>query len=85
MLIYVDADWQDQRPPAPSYFRILHLGKVLQDDDTLAREFSASSSVLTITELFLSRSQVRNIYTFCRHATLYHRTPVHPCRCATVG
>ncbi|VDC07439.1 unnamed protein product [Peniophora sp. CBMAI 1063] len=30
-------DWQDQRPPAPSYFRILHLGKVLQDDDTLSR------------------------------------------------
>lgn len=34
-------DWQDQRPPAPSYFRILHLGKVLQDDDTLSREFPA--------------------------------------------
>ncbi|KZV68331.1 hypothetical protein PENSPDRAFT_653259 [Peniophora sp. CONT] len=30
-------DWQDQRPPAPSYFRILHLGKVLQDDDTLSQ------------------------------------------------
>ncbi|KAH9015853.1 ubiquitin-related domain-containing protein [Lactarius hengduanensis] len=28
-------DWQDERPPAPSYLRILHLGKILQDDDTL--------------------------------------------------
>ena len=30
-------DWQDERPPAPSYLRILHLGKILQDDDTLLR------------------------------------------------
>lgn len=28
-------DWQDERPPAPSYLRILYLGKMLQDDDTL--------------------------------------------------
>ncbi|EMD30990.1 hypothetical protein CERSUDRAFT_100789 [Gelatoporia subvermispora B] len=28
-------DWQDERPPAPSYLRILYLGKILQDDDTL--------------------------------------------------
>ncbi|KAI0037236.1 ubiquitin-related domain-containing protein, partial [Vararia minispora EC-137] len=28
-------DWQDERPPAPSYFRILYLGKVLQDEETL--------------------------------------------------
>ncbi|KAF8273727.1 ubiquitin-2 like Rad60 SUMO-like-domain-containing protein, partial [Lactarius quietus] len=28
-------DWQDERPPAPSYLRILHLGKILQDEDTL--------------------------------------------------
>jgi len=32
-----DGDWQDERPPAPSYFRILYLGKILQDDDTLLR------------------------------------------------
>ncbi|KAG9311507.1 hypothetical protein JVU11DRAFT_7708 [Chiua virens] len=32
-----DADWQDERPPAPSYLRILYLGKILQDDDTLLR------------------------------------------------
>lgn len=28
-------DWQDERPPAPSFLRVLHLGKILQDDDTL--------------------------------------------------
>ncbi|RPD65301.1 hypothetical protein L226DRAFT_456020 [Lentinus tigrinus ALCF2SS1-7] len=28
-------DWQDERPPAPSYLRILHLGKILQDEDSL--------------------------------------------------
>ncbi|KAH9974121.1 ubiquitin-related domain-containing protein, partial [Lactifluus volemus] len=28
-------DWQDERPPAPSYLRVLYLGKILQDDDTL--------------------------------------------------
>ncbi|KAA1473122.1 hypothetical protein DENSPDRAFT_223368 [Dentipellis sp. KUC8613] len=30
-------EWQDERPPAPSYFRILHLGKILQDEDTLTQ------------------------------------------------
>ncbi|CAL1709368.1 unnamed protein product [Somion occarium] len=30
-------DWQDERPPGPSYLRILYLGKILQDDDTLSR------------------------------------------------
>ena len=28
-------EWQDERPPAPSYLRILYLGKILQDEDTL--------------------------------------------------
>ncbi|KAI0674160.1 ubiquitin-related domain-containing protein [Trametes maxima] len=28
-------DWQDERPPAPSYLRILYLGKILQDEDSL--------------------------------------------------
>jgi len=27
----------DERPPAPSYLRILYLGKILQDDDTLTK------------------------------------------------
>ncbi|KAJ3523854.1 hypothetical protein NM688_g8658 [Phlebia brevispora] len=30
-------DWQDERPPAPSYLRILYLGKILQDEDTLTK------------------------------------------------
>ncbi|KDR72663.1 hypothetical protein GALMADRAFT_38229, partial [Galerina marginata CBS 339.88] len=29
------ADWQDDRPPAPSYLRVLYLGRMLQDDETL--------------------------------------------------
>lgn len=32
------SDWQnDERPPAPSYLRILYLGRILQDDDTLSK------------------------------------------------
>lgn len=30
-------DWQEERPPAPVYLRILYLGKVLQDHDTLSK------------------------------------------------
>ncbi|GJE86776.1 ubiquitin-related domain-containing protein [Phanerochaete sordida] len=30
-------EWQDERPPAPSYLRILYLGKILQDEDTLIK------------------------------------------------
>ncbi|KAJ6543997.1 hypothetical protein B0H19DRAFT_1267306 [Mycena capillaripes] len=32
-----DAEWQAERPPAPSYLRILYLGKILQDEDTLTK------------------------------------------------
>lgn len=28
-------EWQDERPPAPSYLRVLYLGRMLQDDETL--------------------------------------------------
>ena len=31
------ADWQDEHPPAPSHLRILYLGRILQDDETLTR------------------------------------------------
>ncbi|KAI0700169.1 ubiquitin-related domain-containing protein [Cytidiella melzeri] len=31
------SEWQDERPPAPSYLRILYLGKILQDEDTLLK------------------------------------------------
>ncbi|KAK2459479.1 hypothetical protein APHAL10511_008513 [Amanita phalloides] len=30
-------EWRDERPPAPSYLRLLYLGKMLQDDDTLTK------------------------------------------------
>lgn len=33
------AEWQDERPPAPSYLRILYLGKILQDEDTLESKY----------------------------------------------
>ncbi|TFK47605.1 hypothetical protein OE88DRAFT_776970 [Heliocybe sulcata] len=33
-----DSEWNDERPPAPSFLRILYLGKILQDDDTLSSE-----------------------------------------------
>ncbi|KAI0825918.1 ubiquitin-related domain-containing protein, partial [Irpex lacteus] len=37
-------EWQDERPPAPSYLRILYLGKILQDEDTLESDESTSAS-----------------------------------------
>ncbi|KAJ7929025.1 ubiquitin-related domain-containing protein [Mycena leptocephala] len=35
-----EPEWQAERPPAPSYLRILYLGKMLQDEDTLASQSS---------------------------------------------
>lgn len=35
----IDNGWQSERPPAPSYLRLLYLGKMLQDDDTLTSTF----------------------------------------------
>ncbi|KAF8324510.1 ubiquitin-related domain-containing protein [Amanita rubescens] len=32
-----DNEWKSERPPAPSYLRLLYLGKMLQDDDTLTK------------------------------------------------
>ncbi|EKM76958.1 hypothetical protein AGABI1DRAFT_115586 [Agaricus bisporus var. burnettii JB137-S8] len=31
------SEWQEEQPPAPSYLRVLYLGKMLLDDDTLAK------------------------------------------------
>jgi len=31
------SEWQEERPPSPSYLRVLYLGKILQDDDTLIK------------------------------------------------
>jgi hypothetical protein len=59
LLFDITPDWQDERPPAPSYLRVLYLGKILQDDDTLARMYllgrgcpkSNMSDILFLTEL----------------------------------
>ncbi|KAE9398775.1 hypothetical protein BT96DRAFT_821493 [Gymnopus androsaceus JB14] len=37
-------DWQEDRPPTPSHLRILHLGKILQDEDTLKGVYSPPTS-----------------------------------------
>lgn len=37
--LFAPSEWQDERPPGPSYIRILYLGKVLQGDDTLSSAF----------------------------------------------
>lgn len=34
----LSTEWQDERPPAPSYLRVLYLGRMLQDDETLIGE-----------------------------------------------
>ena len=36
---YVIAEWPDEKPPAPNFLRILYLGKILQDEDTLTSKF----------------------------------------------
>ena len=47
-------DWQDERPPAPSFLRVLYRGRILQDDDILKgtsphnSAFSVSSTRLDI-------------------------------------
>lgn len=35
VFLIIPTDWQDDVPPSPSYLRILYLGKILQDEDTL--------------------------------------------------
>jgi hypothetical protein len=34
--LVVFTDWTDERPPAPGFLRILHLGRILNDDDVLS-------------------------------------------------
>ncbi|KAG5730895.1 Ubiquitin-like protein 3 [Termitomyces sp. T112] len=31
------SDWEDERPTAPSFLRVLYLGRMLQDDETLSQ------------------------------------------------
>ncbi|KAG1763313.1 hypothetical protein EDD22DRAFT_777177 [Suillus occidentalis] len=69
------ADWQDESPQAPSHLRILYLGKILQDEDTLTREYtchprylsfptslsSDSSSLPTIVHLSIRPSNISTV------------------------
>ena len=41
-------DWQDESPSTPSHLRILYLGKILQDEDTLTREYMSSRGCLVL-------------------------------------
>lgn len=61
------ADWQDESPQAPSHLRILYLGKILQDEDTLTHlSFptslpSSSSSLPTIVHLSIRPSNTSTV------------------------
>lgn len=61
------ADWQDESPQAPSHLRILYLGKILQDEDTLTHlSFqtslpSDSSSLPTIVHLSIRPSNISTV------------------------
>lgn len=61
------ADWQDESPQAPSHLRILYLGKILQDEDTLTHlSFptslpSDSSSLPTIVHLSIRPSNIPTV------------------------
>lgn len=61
------ADWQDESPQAPSHLRILYLGKILQDEDTLTHlSFPTclppdSSSQPTIVHLSIRPSNISTI------------------------
>lgn len=60
-------DWQEENPPAPSHLRILYLGKILQDEDTLTHlsfptSLSSSSSPLpTIVHLSIRPSNISTV------------------------
>jgi len=46
------SEWQSEHPPAPAYLRLLYLGKILQDDDTLnAQRFRPNPAPPTIVHL----------------------------------
>ncbi|KAG2054305.1 hypothetical protein BDR06DRAFT_955547 [Suillus hirtellus] len=61
------ADWQDESPQAPSHLRILYLGKILQDEDTLTHlSFptsvpSDSSALPTIVHLSIRPSNISTV------------------------
>ncbi|KAJ3782103.1 hypothetical protein GGU10DRAFT_87095 [Lentinula aff. detonsa] len=60
-------DWQEERPSTPSHLRILHLGKILQDEETLTGEFPVISFEQQQQQpsLRFSSMQFPNSYLFC--------------------
>ena len=64
------SEWQDERPPAPSYIRVLYLGRMLQDDETLAGEclsnFPSVSFLFYFLHIFFSYPMTRysNVFYF---------------------
>jgi len=50
--IRIVSEWQEDRPPAPSYLRIVYLGKMLQDDENLTSGFQISSALLVAKHAF---------------------------------
>lgn len=52
------SEWQDERPPAPSYMRLLYLGKMLQDDETLSGELPLVPCSISILFSFFSSPPV---------------------------
>ena len=53
-LIRIVSEWKGKegRPPAPSYLRIVYLGKMLQDDENLTSGFQISSALLVAKHAF---------------------------------
>ncbi|KAF9071781.1 hypothetical protein BDP27DRAFT_1157183, partial [Rhodocollybia butyracea] len=49
--------WDNERPPTPSHLRILHLGRILQDEDTLKGKFPPSAVRVIPTFVFVSSLQ----------------------------
>ncbi|EDR06633.1 uncharacterized protein LACBIDRAFT_294595 [Laccaria bicolor S238N-H82] len=62
-------DWQDERPPAPSYLRILYLGKMLQDDDTLPQTANTHAAV-NIKRLWLNNASTDSYHSPSLNPTL---------------
>ncbi|KAI0746595.1 ubiquitin-related domain-containing protein [Daedaleopsis nitida] len=65
-------DWQDERPPAPSYLRVLYLGKILQDDDSLDSTFLALLFLKSITTVFAELSFPTQLPSASPSSTIVH-------------
>jgi hypothetical protein len=54
-------DWQDEHPPAPSHLRVLYLGKILQDDETLTRMCFFLRVIKRVERLFTRPYRVQSL------------------------